>query len=126
MAPPEVDPGVDLVVDGEPRGPAAAAGGDPAAVVAGEGVGEREERGRGGRGSATLARLHTSGGRGGGGRRRVQALGGVAPSGHLGERHGRLDAAHTRRRHGGGGRGGDRPRRRRGRRRRAVLHGGGD
>jgi len=43
VAAPEVDPGVDLLVDGEPRGaPAAPAAG----VVAGERVGEGEE-GRG-------------------------------------------------------------------------------
>lgn len=99
---PEVDPGVDLLVDGEARG---AAGCRRGAVLAGERVGEGEVGRR--LGSALRGRLVSRG---------EEALVGVAPARHLVQRDSRLDAAHAGR-HGG---------RRRGcRRRRAWLHGGG-
>ena len=89
VAAPEVDPGVDLLVDGEPRGaPAAPAAG----VVAGERVGEGEEAERRGLLGRAALRLGGLAGGGGGGE---DALVRVAPARHLVQRHGRLDAAHA-------------------------------
>jgi hypothetical protein len=84
VAAPDVDPGVDLLVDGEARGAAAAA-----RCVASEWVGEGEV----GRGLGSALRGRRLVGRG------EEALVRVAPPRHLVERHGRLHAGrHGRRR----------------------------
>jgi len=109
LATPEVDPGVDLLVDGKARGAPGAAT-PTGAVVDRERVGEGDEAERGGRvGSGALrGRLVGRGGE-------EDALVGVAPVRHLVQRDGRLDTAQAR--HHGGARGL--------RRRRARLHGDG-
>jgi len=114
LATPEVDPGVDLLVDGKARGgPGAATRTGAVVVVDRERVGEGDEAGRGGRlGSGALrGRLVGRGGE-------EDALVRVAPARHLVQRDGRLDPAHAGH-HGGAGAGGLRHRRR------ARLHGDG-
>ena len=114
LATPEVDPGVDLMVDGKARGgPGAAIRTGAVVVVDRERVGEGDEAGRGGRleFGALRGRLVGHGDE-------EDALVGVAPAWHLVHRDGRLDPAHVGHRGGTGG-GGLRLRRR------ARLHGDG-
>jgi hypothetical protein len=114
LATPEIDPRVDLLVDGEARGTPGVATPD-GAVVDRERVGERDEARRRGRAGSVVLRGRLFG-RGG----EEDALVGVAPARHLAQRDGRLHAAHAGHHDGVGGR------RRLRRRWRARLHVDGD